>query len=545
MSVTTACVAAAVLWVIWKTLREYIVPSALDKIPGPPRRSFWLGNMAVLFGREAWEFHDKLRAYGSVSKLHGILGSQSLFTSDPKVLQHVLVKDQQYFGEQSWLLAYNMACYGPGLLSVDGERHKKQRKMLNPAFSVAQMRRICSTLYKTAHILQEAIRSEVQGARQEVDVLSWLSRSALESIGRGGLGYSFDVFRAGKENEFAHALKVFIPALTKLVAVAPVAQYFGTLGSAQLRSHIMDYLPLRAVKQLNYAIGSMRYHSVKIYEEKKTAIMANLRDTVTTKANEREDDSDAILAALIRANAEAEAADALQDDELIAQMSTILFAATDTTSGMLSRLLHLLAQRPQVQEKLRAEVKDARDEHDIPYDKLIQLPYLDAVCKETLRMYPPTPTAFRQAQQDVVLPLSFPIRDINGKEQREILVPKGTVIVFDLAGANRHKAVWGDDADVWKPERWLTPLPDTVINAHMPGVYSHLMTFLGGSKSCIGFKFAAIEMKVILTVLLDRLKFSLTKEDIYWNSSLVTFPTVGKIDHEPRLPLGVEPLSEC
>ena len=53
---------------------------------------------------------------------------------------------------------------------------------------------------------------------------------------------------------------------------------------------------------------------------------------------------------------------------------------------MLSRLLHLLAQHPDIQEKLRAEVISARDGHDIPYDKLVQLPYLDAVCKETLRL---------------------------------------------------------------------------------------------------------------------------------------------------------------
>lgn len=63
-----------------------------------------------------------------------------------------------------------------------------------------------------------------------------------------------------------------------------------------------------------------------------------------------------------------------------------MFAATDTTSGIVGRILHLLSERPEVQEKLRAEVKDARDGQDIPYDKLIQLPYLDAVCKETLRM---------------------------------------------------------------------------------------------------------------------------------------------------------------
>ncbi len=52
----------------------------------------------------------------------------------------------------------------------------------------------------------------------------------------------------------------------------------------------------------------------------------------------------------------------------------------------MSRVLHLLAQHPEVQERLRAEVIHARDGQDIDYDRLVQLPYLDAVCKETIRM---------------------------------------------------------------------------------------------------------------------------------------------------------------
>ena len=62
----------------------------------------------------------------------------------------------------------------------------------------------------------------------------------------------------------------------------------------------------------------------------------------------------------------------------------------DTTSNALSRILHLLAQNPSVQEKLRAEIVEARGgpegDADIPYDELVNLPYLDAVCRETLRL---------------------------------------------------------------------------------------------------------------------------------------------------------------
>ena len=58
----------------------------------------------------------------------------------------------------------------------------------------------------------------------------------------------------------------------------------------------------------------------------------------------------------------------------------------DTTSNALSHIIHLLAEHPDVQEKLREEVISAFDTDDIPYDELVDLPYLDAICRETLRL---------------------------------------------------------------------------------------------------------------------------------------------------------------
>ena len=70
-------------------------------------------------------------------------------------------------------------------------------------------------------------------------------------------------------------------------------------------------------------------------------------------------------------------------------LSFILFAGAETTSGILGRILHQLALHPDVQDKLRAELCEARDvpSHAWEYDRLMGLPYLDAICKETLRMY--------------------------------------------------------------------------------------------------------------------------------------------------------------
>lgn len=73
-----------------------------------------------------------------------------------------------------------------------------------------------------------------------------------------------------------------------------------------------------------------------------------------------------------------------------------------------------------------------------------------------------------------MLPLSSPVKGLNGEYIHEIPVPKNTPVIVSLIAANRSQEIWGFDADEWKPERWLSPLPESVVNAHLPGIYSHL-----------------------------------------------------------------------
>lgn len=77
------------------------------------------------------------------------------------------------------------------------------------------------------------------------------------------------------------------------------------------------------------------------------------------------------------------------------------------------------------------------------------------------------------AAEDSVISLSTPITGADGKPLSEIVVPKGTEIIMHFQGCNRNKAIWGEDALEWKPERWAA-LPLTVVEARIPGVMSNL-----------------------------------------------------------------------
>jgi hypothetical protein len=76
--------------------------------------------------------------------------------------------------------------------------------------------------------------------------------------------------------------------------------------------------------------------------------------------------------------------------------------------------------------------------------------------------------------QDTLLPLAAPIKGTDGKEIHALPVPKGTEVYVSIIGSNRNPELWGPDAHEWKPERWLNSLPSSLINARIPGVYSHL-----------------------------------------------------------------------
>ena len=80
-----------------------------------------------------------------------------------------------------------------------------------------------------------------------------------------------------------------------------------------------------------------------------------------------------------------------------------------------------------------------------------------------------------RALKDAVLPLLWPIKSADGgSEIKEIFVPKGTDVVIAIMGANKSKIIWGEDAEEWKPSRWLSPLPESIQKAHLPGVYSQM-----------------------------------------------------------------------
>ncbi len=76
--------------------------------------------------------------------------------------------------------------------------------------------------------------------------------------------------------------------------------------------------------------------------------------------------------------------------------------------------------------------------------------------------------------RDTVMPLMEPIRMRDGTLSNALHIPKNARVIANITACNRDPALWGPDADEWRPSRWLEPLPRELEEAHVPGVYSHL-----------------------------------------------------------------------
>ncbi|KAI0791025.1 cytochrome P450 [Abortiporus biennis] len=524
-----------VTWLGWKLLNGYFVKSPLDNIPGPARASLFIGNLGQFFSRHGWDFLERLgNQYGGVVKLHGILGGRYLYVFDPAAMHSIVIKDHANFEETSWYLASNNLLFGPGLLAVHGDIHRRQRKLLSPVFSINHLRRMTPIFYNITHKLRDAIHAQVKSGPKELDILNWMGRGTLEILGQAGLGYSFDPIVEDVSNTFGDAVKAFLPTLFSIHLHRMFIPFVGNLGPANFRRKVLDMYPNKSVQKMKDLVDTLYAQALQIVGSKKDAL-AKGDEAVKQQVGEGKD----IMSTLLKANMEASADESLSDEMLIAIVNTLVFAATDTTSQALTRTLCLLAENPDIQQKLREEVTAAMGETDLPYDEIMELPFLDAICRETLRLHPPVTTVFRDTQKDTVLPVWKPFTGVDGQTVTEIPVPKGTPIIISMIGFNRNKAVWGEDADEWRPERWLKDLPDTVRDSPSPGVYSNLLTFLGGGRSCIGFKFSQLEMKIILAMIISSFKFSLPKRKIVWNIANITYPTVDNED-KASLPLTVE-----
>ncbi|KAI9463351.1 cytochrome P450 [Lactarius psammicola] len=475
-------------------LKHRIRQRSLQRIPGPSNPSLFWGHWRHMFNPYAYPFHDGLyRTYGKVTRVYGFLGDIQLVVSDPMACNHIIVKDQAIFELTEAIL-----------------RVTKQ-----------VLSELCENFWST-----------VSNGPEEIDIADWMGKLALELIGQAGLGYSFGTLE-GRMTSFPNF--VLSCGASKLVSLR-------RQGIPPQNSQVPgECVTVAEIEPPDGYCGDPGFQ-VEGYSRDEEKLL-ELGDDATVR---QVGDGNDIISILMRASVTGPEDDRLSDEELVSQMAIFLIAATNTTTSALSRILHLLALHPDVQDRLRKELKE-----------LVSLPFWRrcvvklCACKMTVLVietyaqrphsYAPVPGVIRTTKSDVVLPLSAPIQDVDGCKVHEIFVPKNTNVFVQIYHLNRDPSIWGTDAAEWKPERWLAPLPQSVADAKIQGVYANTMTFIGGSRACIGFKFSQLEMKVVLSRIIPAFRLAPSGAEIVWRFGSISTPSVkGSVEtFHPKLPIMV------
>ena len=178
----------------------------------------------------------------------------------------------------------------------------------------------------------------------------------------------------------------------------------------------------------------------------------------------------------------------LSSDEIQDEISTVMLAAQDTSAIASSTTLLLLAMHKDVQQKVVDELHGifgkTLDAPYLDYDKINELQYLELVINETMRLLPVAPYLFRNSSSEIEISEGY-------------VIPKQTCIGISIFELHRSKAIWGQDAEQFRPERFEKE------NFEKISSYAYL-PFSRGPRMCIGWRYTMLLMKIQLANVLLR-----------------------------------------
>ncbi|KAJ7042055.1 cytochrome P450 [Mycena alexandri] len=477
--------------------------SPLRNLPGPKATHFFYGNMKEIWNND--NSHEQwVQQYGPTIKFRGVFRSTRLYTTDTKAVNHFLTNTNIY--EKPAHARYNLSrIVGPGVLVAEGDVHRRQRKIMNPAFGVPQIRELTGIFVDKSNELRDIWADQAaRSATVHLDALSWLNRTTLDIIGLAGFNHDFNSLASENQSELAAAFSTIFHAGTSITGIRVVQSWFP----------VFRVIRTKLDRVLETSQGVMRRIGLQLLRESKSEMAEN---GTFEKGRARD-----LLTLLVRANTAKDILidQRLSDEDVLAQVPTFLVAGHETTSTGTTWALFALTQNIAAQTRLRNELLTVSTDNPT-MDELNALPYLDCVVRETLRLHAPVPSTIRVATQDDIVPLAQPFTDRTGTLRETIKINKGQAVVIPIRMMNRDKAIWGSDAGEFIPERWESEISNSI-----PGVWGHMLSFLGGPRACIGYRFSLVEMKALLFTLVRAFEFELAVpvEDIGKKTSVVTRP---------------------
>lgn len=423
--------------------------------------------------------------------------------TSPKALSELLVTKVYDFEKPKTVRQSLRRIVGDGILLAEGDEHKVrllsipchiaftltkfvtqlQRKNLMPAFAYRHIKDLYPIFWSKSVEMVKLIQQDIEQRQASGDkdstitVRNWASRATLDIIGVAGMDHDFDSLRDPTNKLNRSYQQIFqSPSIgTKILFI--IGMMMGDIG-------LLQKLPTQRNKRIDEGGEVIRDVARQMIRQKKE----KMKDSNT------QTDVDIISVAMHSG--------VMDEENLVDQLMTFLGAGHETTATAMQWAVYALCKNPEVQIKLREEIRanlpslSSEDSSTIDATTIDNLPYLHAVCNEILRFHPSVPGTIRTAVKDTSLV---------GKP-----IPKGTILVIAPEVLNHLEELWGPDADKFNPERFMGPG-----KANTGGATSNyaFLTFLHGPRSCIGQGFAKAELACLLAATVGKFHMELKYPD--------------------------------
>lgn len=408
-------------------------------LPPGPRRLPYIGNLLSLRQDPLGFLQQLQQTYGNMATIYlGRMPMVLLFR--PEYVRYVLVEHPRNFSNRG-VVQEDQGIASEGLLTIDGEKHRQQRRAVQPAFHKKVVEGYATVI---GQYTQELLKTWHPGDR--VDMSSAMQQLTLRIVSK----CLFNIDLSNQLNALGDAFNNMIGSSTSMAE---------------------DFLNIRIDNPLT-GYGKRR------------AAMRQLNMLIYTLiAQRREDDREHndVLSMLMSAQSGEEPETKLTDKQIHDHIVTFLAAGHETTAIALVWTFYLLSKHPQVREKLLDEIRTVLAGRAPTVDDLANLPYLDWVLSESMRLYPPAWMQMRFVDKEF---------ELDG-----VRLPPGTLLMLSQWVIHRLPDIW-EDPEVFRPERWDPENAQQI----PPGAY---FPFGGGPRICIGMPFAQLEAKLILATILQ------------------------------------------
>jgi cytochrome P450 len=360
--------------------------------------------------------------------------------NDPALVGAMLGERSAEFPKNDLMVNSLAPLVGEGVFISDGATWRRQRRMIEPAFSAMRVNAAFDAMVASIDDFESVLDADAESGR-DVSLEAAMSHLTADIICR-------TIFSQPLESDAARAIYDAFSTFQNTIATVQVARlWLGRAGA-----------PVRQPKSVTDAAAAIRHH------------VGRMIDARTAEGVDRHTD---IAGAVIGAR-DPHDESAFTREELIDQIGTFFMAGHETTAGALAWTFFILSQQPDALERMRAEIDAACPDGAVGLQAVKGLSYTRAVFRETLRLYPPLPFVPRVARAAATI---GPLR-----------VPQGAMILISPWLIHRHRKLWRD-ADRFDPDRFLGG------GDHAPGAY---LPFGLGPRVCVGAAFAMMEAVLIL-----------------------------------------------